>query len=655
MDFLLADDTLRLGVVGGGSRDRPSLTDQNGRQHTISARSIVVLHAERPASGRISAQLEPVLNRVSQFVAEVDTELLWESVQAEGKELSAEDLCTLYFGESDCCRCSAIWRAVLDDPLRFRRRAGRIQARPADQVEAQLTGERRKAEREEQRRRVRDWAAHVLAEGSEEGVEPLPDREGVLRRLEASLLQRQPDEEVIRWLDGLDPETTPRMAAHDLLALLGRLPAAADPFLSAAGIDPRFAREATDLASALVPFDGADGREDWTGILTYAIDDEETREVDDAFSVFADGDGYVLGIHIADPSHFIRRDDPLDLEAQKRISTLYLPQTTVRMLPERISCDLASLVREKVRPALTLRIRVSAEGEPQSWELAPSRIQVTRNLTYDEADAILTDHEPGDGSRLLLRVRELTDGLAAARTRDGAFTVNRPEIKVSVRNGEISLKVLETDTPSRKFVSELMVLFNTWVADLCRRGSIPFIYRCQARPAQLPELPSRYDPVLVNEALSRMERSRYSMQPAAHGGLGVDGYTQLTSPIRRYLDLVLQRQITAALLVQPLPYSDQDLLAVMEMVQTQDAELRATERRANRFYCLSWLDRNRREEVLEAVVLRPGDRGGYLVETKDFFIRGILDTAADLTPGTVISCRVSRLNPQRNTCVLIPA
>jgi exoribonuclease II len=654
VDFFVTEDSLRLGIVTGGGRDRPALTDQNGRQHSVATRNIAVVHEERPAAGRISSQLEPVVSRIEEFRQQIDAELLWESIHDDARELAAAELAVLYFGESDCCRCSALLRAVLEDPLRFRRKGSRIQARPAGQVEAQLTGERRRAEREEQRRQVRGWVSAVLQEGTEEGVETLPDREGILRRLEGFLLQKQPDEEVLKWLEGLDPEGTPRMIAYDVLAAVGRLPAAADPFLSAAGIDPRFSREASELAASLAPFGPTADRVDWTRAWTFAIDDEDTREVDDAFSVQADGDGFVLAVHIADAAHFVQRDDALDQEAQRRLSTLYLPQTTVRMLPERLSCELSSLQEGTDRPALTLRLQLSAEGELRNWELSEGQVRVTRNLTYEQVDQLLADHAEGPETDLLRVVRRATQRLAEARAKDGAFTVNRPELKVTVRNGDIRLKLLDTDSPSRRLVSELMVLFNTRAAAFCRSRGVPFVYRLQSRLSEVPVLPAHYDPVLVNDALGRMERSRFSLQPGSHGGLGVDGYTQLTSPIRRYLDLVLQRQLVAVLRQQAPPYADQELMAVMELVQTQESELRATERKAVRYYCLSWLQQNRGDDPIEAVVLKPADRGGYLVETREFFIRGILDTAAELAPGTVVMSRITRIHPARNALILAP-
>lgn len=655
VDFFLTDDSLRLGVVTGGSRDRPALTDQNGRQHTISARNVAVVHEERPATGRISAQLDPVVGRIDALRAQIDTELLWESVQADGQELSAEDLALLYFGESDCCRCSALLRAVLSDPLRFRRRANRIQARPAEQVEAVLTGERRRAEKEELRRIARNWFAHVLEEGAETAAPEPPDRDGLLRRVEAFLLRKESDEEVLRWLDNLDPDSTSRMVAYDLLAVLGRLPAAADPFLSAAGIDPRFSRPALDLAASIQAFAATPGRRDFRADATFAVDDEDTREVDDAFSVRREDDGFVLSIHVADAACFVQQDDALDLEAQRRVSTLYLPQTTVRMLPERLGCELASLIEGTERPVQSLVLKLSPEGEIRNWEFTSGCIRVTRNLSYEEADALLEGTAADGSSELLRLVRTVTDRLADERASNGALIVNRPELKVTVRNGEIQLKVLDSGSPSRRLVSELMVLFNHRAAALCREQRVPFIYRSQSRITDPPVLPAHYDPVLVNELLSRMEKSRFSLQSDTHGGLGLEGYTQLTSPLRRYLDLVLQRQLAAVLAGTAPPYTDQDLLSVIELVQTQEAELRATERKAVRFYCLSWLEQYRKDDTLEAVVLKPADRGGYVVESRENYIRGILDTAADLTPGTIVTGRISRLNPQRNTLILTPA
>jgi exoribonuclease II len=646
-----AGDALRLGMVTGQAKGKLRVTDSNGRQHSIAEKHVLLEHEEPADVTRIASAAGALLERIEEIQEEVDTELLWSGLKADGKrDYTAEELAAEYFGEASCCRASAMLRAILDDSPRFKFRAGRILPRPADQVDAQMRGRLRREKREARLRRVRAWLHRLLVE--REAGEDLEEseREVVVRRLEDFLLQRQRDDEVADWLDNLDPELPPRMAAYDALAALGRLPASADPLLMAAGIDSRFSREALAQAAALAPFTGSPNRIVSERESTFAIDDEDTREIDDAFSVEADAEGIAITVHIADLTPFVAKSDALDEEARRRISTVYLPQTTVRMFPENLSCDLASLREGELRPSLSLRARFSPGCELLDWELIPSEIVVGRHLSYDEADHLLESPESGRLAEKLAEVKALTDGLVRRRASSGALLLNRPELKIVVRKECIILKVVDPNSPSRRLVGELMILVNHLSGRFAVERSIPFIFRGQPPPAEKIEIPEGYDPFRLNQIFAQLERSRLSSRAEPHAGLGLECYTQLTSPIRRYGDLVLQRQLMAAVRGEASVYTPDELLEIMGTVQSVDRELRAAERKANRYYVLTYLERNLADETVLATVLRTLDRG-YLIETRDLYVRGLLDYAGELQPGADLQVRIDRVDPGRNVLV----
>ncbi len=642
----LANGSLKLGVVTGDNKGKFEVTDQNGRRHSVAERNVLVRH-EEAGQGRVGETIELIQNRIDETLAELDTELLWESIREQQREFQPEELARLYFGSSDCCSLSAVVHAVLQDQVHFKVRGSHISPRPPDQVSAQLTAARRQEEKEALRRRTRAWLAEVLA--GEQASSELSDteREVVSRRLEDFLVQRQRDDEVVVWLQDLDPDLTPRMAAYDILATLGRLPASADPLLVAAGIDPRFSRESLDFTARLQPYASTPGRAQRADLFTIAIDDEETREVDDAFSIELNAQGLTVFVHIADVAHFVQKADLLDLEARRRISSVYLPQTTVRMLPEPLSCDLGSLKEEALRPALTLRAHFDAQHQLTDWGFERSEIIVDRHLSYGDADRSI---EADDGellSDLLGPLHALCRSLAAERASHGALMLNRPELKVLARKDSITLKMVDTGSPSRRLVSELMILWNSLAARLSLEERFPMIYRSQPPPAQPLEVPPAYDPVRFNEIFMQLEKSRLSLEPAAHAGLGLEAYTQLTSPIRRYGDLVLQRQLTAHIAGDPLPYSSEELAEAMELVQSVDGDIRAAERNANRFYVLTYLDQHCRDRNFDAVVVRTLERG-YLLETTDYLIRGLLRSTAELPLGARLNVRIEQVHPARN-------
>lgn len=651
VDFFL-DGEPRLAVVLTAGADKVQAVDAHGRRHGVPVRHIIVRHREVLDPHHSGKDLADLQQKIQEQAYEVDTSLLWQAALETGEEWEPGALAELYFGSDDCCLVSAVVRAVLEDRLHFRLRGRLIQLRSERQVKSDLEAEQRRRLREQRGRVIRNWLGALLAGESSEELEAPDEAPQVLHRLEDFLLQRHGDPEVESWLADLDPELTPRLAAYEILASLGRLPAAADPLLLAAGIDPRFSRKAQDHAAALSPYTPDPSRVDLSRLPAWSIDDEETLEIDDGFSFEWSGDKVTLWIHVADLTPFVQPGDPLDEEGRKRISSVYLPQTKVRMLPERLSCQLASLVEGELRPALSLRVVLDEEGEIVNWEFLRSQVRITHRRSYDECDELLaTGGEEADSLRRLV---DLADRLQARRLAAGALKLPRPEVKVSVRGEAIDVKVIDPDTPSRRVVSEWMILVNRLAAAYARRHGIPLIFRSQPSPAEPFEVPESYDPVALQTVFASLERSRLSLEPEPHWGLGVEAYTQVTSPLRRYCDLVVQRQLAAHVQGYPPPHRSEELLEVIGLIQALEGDLKAAERNSVRYYLLKYLSRLP-DEVFVGVVVR-GLEHGELVETRDLFLRGLLIHEGEpYPPGTEVRMRIAQVDPDRNVLRFRPA
>ena len=151
----------------------------------------------------------------------------------------------------------------------------------------------------------------------------------------------------------------------------------------------------------------------------------------------------------------------------------------------------------------------------------------------------------------------------------------------------------------------------------------------------------------MNEAFLRLEKSRLSVEPGPHAGLALDRYTQFSSPIRRFADLVVQRQITASLSGGSLPYQAEDLHEIISRVQQVDGDIRSAERSANRYYTLTYLSNHCRDQVIPGTVIRLLDRG-YLIETQEFLVRGLLPRSREITLGDHLQLRIEQIHPARN-------
>jgi exoribonuclease-2 len=635
----------QLGLVLKAGKERIHLVGERGREESVSATRIYLVHRLRPAEREEFPRLVEVLRgQIEARRQEIDLELLWEGTREQEREYTLSELAAHYFGTASEIEQAAVMRALVGDRLYFRRRGLCFIPRSAEQVEQMRHQQRQHRERAAFKERVIQWLRDVVdAEGP---VTVSEEWEDVLERVE-DFLQRRQMSDIAHWLSEVDPRRTAREIAYEVLVKTGWWEETADFFLVLADLNPAFPARVREAAERLVPFAGASDRADFVGAWTVSIDDEETEEIDDAFSVEPGADGWRVGIHIADVAHYVRKGDVLDAEAFHRGVTVYLPTGRVLMFPERLAYDVASLRQGEVRPTLSLTLDVDEEGHIREARLVPGMIRVLRRLSYDEADRWIAEDEGEMGERLR-RLLQWARRWADARFQRGAVWVRRPEMKVRVREGRIHVKRLDPGTPSRFLVSELMVLMNHLAAEQAVRQGIPIIFRVQDPPLQPLDEDVRarvreaYDPLLVEQALRGLHRSWLSLSPQPHAGLGLSAYTQLTSPIRRFADLVVQRQIRAALLGEPYPYEQEELLDVLVMAETVEREIRAVEQQAQRYWLLEYLRQLPEETEWEAIVIKRV-REGYEVELVDLLLRALLDATADLMPGT-------RLRVRREVC-----
>ncbi len=323
------------------------------------------------------------------------------------------------------------------------------------------------------------------------------------------------------------------------------------------------------------------GRRDLTGHTIITIDPVDARDFDDAISLERIERGHwLLGVHIADVSHFVPEGSPLDQEALARGTSVYLPDRVIPMLPEIVSNNLASLQPGRVRYARTCWMEFTPDGAPVHAEVERSAIRSARRFTYEEVDVFLGDPdtpavEMTAGVRALLgRMRDLARILRARRTARGALELSMPEVKIDLdRDGRVQGAHVVENTESHKIIEEFMLSANEAVAEMLARAGAPFLRRIHPAPdlrklRQLTEfvtelgyevdsLESRFElqrllglvagraeEHAVNYAVLRsLTRAAYGPQEDGHFALASDCYCHFTSPIRRYPDLTVHRAL----------------------------------------------------------------------------------------------------------------
>jgi len=596
------EGALRSALYIGPEKNRIKVRLENGKEIAVSEGRIAF------RSGRSVAGVEALQKHREQVRAlgpKVDAAELWGVLVDEGGEYSLQQLAELALGESSPAACAAVLESISDQRRYFSRNQERYAPNSRVAVEQALLRERAEraaAERREQfletvRQALRDPGAVALPPGCEELVAAL-EQAAIGGEIEAA-------KPLLRELRPAVTEEPP-LAAFRVLRALGLFGPDENLFVRRFQLRDAFPEPVRAAAAEAARIEVPPGRRDLSAELLLAIDDEGTVEVDDALSVRGpDGLGRItVGIHISDAAHFVRLGSPVDREALQRAATYYLPEKRLPMLPPEISESAASLGAGAARPALSFLLTFGADADLLDMEIVESMVRVERRLTYDEADALLASGAEAEG-KALRQLRELAEVLARRRMEAGALLIkaNEPKVKVD-RTGRISISVIDPNQPSRLMVGEWMVAVNAGLANRLVAAGVPTIFRRQPPPEGVESLPRGIvsDPVQVAALKRRLKRAEIGLEPGPHAGLGVAAYTQLTSPLRRYQDLAMHRQVKAWLHRAPLAYDAAALWAVAATTEAAEKAARQAERGSVEYWLLRHLE-TRIGAELEAQVL----------------------------------------------------
>jgi len=626
----LDEGRLRPALVVREQGAQLAIIEAGGRERTIARDLVLLRHPELKTSRENLAETLTVLgDERTRLAAELDLNLLWEIVHEQGRNFSADELAELFFGRRSATATSVMFEALFNDSLYFVRRHMEFLARSPEQVERLRVQYDKVRLRSESSRKTRTLVRGIL----EQGLRPPPEEVGPLaaeltRYLENPFTRNR---ELTAILESSVSDITPAEAAYEILERIDAAPPG-PRFVVIGGVRTEFSEAAQLEAQGIAPPE----REFREVGRAVTIDDDDTVEVDDAISCepLADG-GVRVRVHIALVADFVLKGGPMDKEAAARGATVYLPEATIRMLPDSVACSAASLIAGHQKHVLTTDVLLSGTGEILEYSIYPAKVRISARLSYDQADAFIagTGSEASNGAAGTVRlVYEAAMKLREKRRASGALLVQRREPKIKVSGGEIEFRLLDTSSPSRELVAEFMVLSNHVAARFAAENRIPIIYRVQPGSGDLA-----------------MQRPRLSLYPEYHAGIGLDYYTQVSSPIRRYMDLVLQRQLLAALSngSSP-PYEAEELLAVLATAENAEADGKELERRARRYWTLRYLELEALNRPLKATVLRDGASA----ELDDYAVRGSLHGAPNVPSRAPILVQIARVEPVRGALAL---
>ena len=661
-------DVIAFGVVVMEEKQRVVLVTADGREERAAPARIVAALAAGPARARTpegrkeaAGSAAAMAQSIAARSATVDVPTLWELTKEESGVLGETTLADLALASTDAPACLATALALARDGVRFVRKPAGWQPRGAEAVAEILL------EREQVARRAEEKASALaaLARAWKDGVWHPQGSAGERRfllALEALAVSdlEAPEKERAVAQEALEAAGArgdrPSEAAFRLLRRTGRF-ASEDENLAIVrfGLRTAFADEAVLAAEAAAAagFDRA-GRRDLTARTTLTIDDEATREVDDALSIDERDSGLVeVGIHIADPCAFIAAGDPLDVEARTRGTTYYFPERKLLMLPAVLSEGAASLVAGEDRPALSFLVTLDPDGRVAGTEIVRSVIRVVARLGYDEVDATLRSGA-GPHADVLTRLAAVSVRREAIRHANGAIALRTPETEIRVAaDGSLSLSKRDPDTPAQRLVSEAMILAGEVSAAWFDARRVPAIFRRQSAPdGRLPEAdPSQPAAVHIRAVRRQLKRGEAGLRPGTHHALGLPAYTQVTSPLRRYQDLSMHRQLVAVLAGRPPQYDAAEMQVILAATERAESEGRRAERAMDRYWMLRWLERSVGGTVTGVVVdLFPRT----IVVLDETLLELPVPSLVDASPGDRVRLKVERVNPRADVLVLRP-
>ncbi|MCB1760140.1 MAG: RNB domain-containing ribonuclease [Gammaproteobacteria bacterium] len=515
-----------------GIADKVEIELEGGKRKRVRFKDIALLH---PGPVTTLPPAEP---------AGGELEEAWELLAEERCDL--EELAGLIYGEFTPTTAWASWQRVAEG-LYFEGDSERISARSRTQIEADIAAREAKerAEREEREFYQR------LQQGQLEAVDHLR-----LREVEQLALGQSTRSRILATLGHAETEVN----AHRTLVEVGYWPTTVNPWPG------RLALPLADPDAAL-PQLADEARTDLTHLQSFAIDDAGSMDPDDAISL----DGDRIWVHVADVAALVPPDSAIDIEARARAANLYLPERIVHMLPAALTPALALGLTQR-SPALSFGFRLSERAEPVDLQVIPSWISVRRS-TYREANEAI-------GREPLATLKRLAERYQARRRAQGAINLDLPEASIKVSaDGEIAIRPLE-NLQSRALVTELMLMTGEVVAGYALANDIPIPFASQPpADATAPgeDMAARY----AFRRLMKPSLARTLEEP--HAGLGLARYTRVTSPLRRYLDLVVHQQLRRHLRGQELLSS----AAVSERIDLS-APAAGSVRRAERHSNLHW-------------------------------------------------------------------
>jgi exoribonuclease-2 len=626
---------------------RLRLLTENNREVKMSAERLSHRSKARleptAARDKLAAGLKEIAQRRKELSRQVNIPELWSVLHDEQQWIDVATMTTLCFPDhADGDHESAVIRAFFNDRLYFKFAPDQFFPHTAAKVE-QIARQREKEAREA---RLIEQGGQWLQKAFKGQEAAVPgERDEIVRILASYCLHEKesPHWELARAMLAKAGAGSPS-ALFGFLVKIGVWRPDENLDLLRHEIRPEFPAAVEERAAGLAqsPPPLSAGRRDLRDLCLMTIDGPATLDFDDALSLTPLGENFVLGIHISDVGHYVAKSDPIDQEAMGRASSIYMPDQRISMLPTALCLGACSLKAGQERPAISTLATVTPHGKILDVEIVPSLIRVTHQLTYQDVD------EMAAYDATVKALIAIARGYRNSRLDSGALLIELPEINLWLDNkGQPVFQRIDRESPSHLLVSEMMILANSLAARYLAERDLPAIFRSQAEPRE--RLYSRDQGTLFQNCMQRKQISRFilSSTPEPHAGLGVPAYVTSTSPIRKYTDLVTQRQIRATLGME-VPYTADEMGFIIAALEEPMALVGRIQYSRHRYWLLKYLE-GRIGKKEEAVVLFRR-REGYAILIPEYMLECNLAGAdhVNLKPEDLVQVTIQHVHARND-------
>jgi exoribonuclease-2 len=626
---------------------RLRLLTENNREVKMSAGRLSHLSNFRldPSSSRdkLVTRLKEISARRRDLSSQIDLQALWEVLNSEAELVDLNTMTALCFPDcTDADHSAAVVRAFFNDRLYFKFSPEGFSPNSAEKV-AQLITQRQNAERLERIVEQGGLWVHKTLQGR--NTPPPPERTEIIDILTSYFLfeKDSPHREAARGILKKAGVGTPA-TIFSFLVKIGVWDVHENIELLRSKIPTEFAEDVMTQARILCEYPPAiaEDRRDLRTLPAMTVDGPGTLDYDDAVSITFEEGVFKVGIHIADVASLVDRNSAIDQDAMARASSIYMPDRKIPMLPACLSEDVCSLKVGQDRPAISTLITTTADAEILDFEIVPSVIRVARQLTYQDVDAMAAVE--ADFKALLA----IAKNYRRRRLDNGALMIDLPEIAIWLTpEAEPVMARIDRESPGRMLVSELMIMGNELAARHLAEHKMPAIFRSQASPRE--RLVERDEGTLFQNWMQRRQINRFVLNstPQPHAGLGVPAYVTVSSPIRKYTDLITQRQLRATLGMKP-AYSREEMDFLIAGLQETMGLVGRIQFQRHRYWLLRYLE-GLAGQKKEGIVLNKR-RDGYAVLLPDYMLECHLSGAENikLKPEDLVQVTLQHINARND-------